>query len=91
MAETSTDTSMLLKQEPNSTIFGVSIRAWITLIIVLTICLSFLTVVIGIIVHAVLTKDWSLVGTFTTVGEPLYTLAGLTVGFYFGQKTSTKA
>jgi hypothetical protein len=84
------DTQTFLKVEPNSTIFGVSIRAWITVVVVLTICGSYLATVVGVVVHAVITKDWALVGTFATVGEPLYSLSAITVGFYFGQKSQTK-
>lgn len=48
-----------------STLWGVSLRGWISLIVVLTVCfMSALSV---------------------EVKEPLYTLAGLIVGFYFGQ------
>lgn len=48
-----------------SQIYNVSLRGWITLLIVVTVCLmSFLA---------------------REVTEPLYTLAGLAVGYYFGQ------
>lgn len=49
----------------HSEIFGVSLRGWIALVVVLTVC-----------VMSALKID---------VMEPLYTLAGLIVGFYFGQ------
>lgn len=48
-----------------STIFGVSIRGWIAIIVILTVC----CMSIGKI----------------DIKEPLYTLAGLIIGFYFGQ------
>ena len=44
----------------------ISVRAWISIILVLTVC-----------VMAVLARK---------VDEPLYSLATLAVGFYFGQK-----
>lgn len=48
-----------------STILGVSIRGWIAIVVVLTVCL--------------------MSGLRIDIKEPLYTLAGLIVGFYFGQ------
>lgn len=48
----------------HSTAFGVSIRGWIALIVILTVCAMSISKV--------------------DVKEPLYTLAGLIVGFYFG-------
>ena len=38
-------------------------------------------------IDAVMNKDFSKVGTFSTVGEPLYSMAVAALGFYFGQKT----
>lgn len=46
---------------------NVSVRAWIALIVVVSIC--------GMSAFSIEVK------------EPLYTLGGLIVGFYFGQKT----
>jgi len=54
-----------------SELFGVSIRAWTLMILVLTVCIMS---VMGI-----------------EVREPLYTLVGLAVGFYFGQKNTGNA
>ncbi len=52
------------QQNDHSTLFGVSLRGWIALIVVLTVCImSF---------------------AMKEIKEPLYTLAGLIVGFYFG-------
>lgn len=72
----------------DSAVFGVSVRAWIAIILVLTICVSYLAVVIGVVFDAVKTKDWSRVGTFANVGEPLYSMSVAALGFYFGQKTN---
>jgi len=49
----------------NSSLFGVTIRGWIAMGVVATICL--------------------MSGLKIDIKEPLYTLAGLIVGFYFGQ------
>lgn len=50
----------------DSTLFGVSIRAWLAVLLTVTICAM-----------SVLTLE---------IKEPLYTLGGLAIGFYFGQK-----
>lgn len=52
-----------------SRVFGISLRGWIALIVILTVCVMSVAVI--------------------DVKEPLYTLAGLIVGFYFGQNKST--
>ena len=64
--ETTTKTTTVGKGKPGeSQLFYVSMRAWIALIVVGTVCImSFRQ---------------------TEVKEPLYTLAGLVVGFFFGQ------
>ena len=49
----------------HSIAFGISIRGWIAMIVIGTVC--FMSI------------------RETTIKEPLYTLAGLVVGFYFGQ------
>lgn len=49
---------------------GVSVRAWIAVVLVMTVCLMSAS---GI-----------------DVKEPLYTLATVGVGYYFGQKTQSK-
>jgi hypothetical protein len=49
----------------SSTIFGVSIRGWIAIVVIFTVCL--------------------MSGLKIAITEPLYTLAGLIIGFYFGQ------
>lgn len=50
--------------EESSKIWGVSLRGWIALIVIMTICLM-----------SIIKID---------IKEPLYTLGGLIVGFYFG-------
>ena len=54
--------------DPQSTIFGVSVRAWIVVEIMTTVC--------AMAVFEI------------QIEEPLYSLALLAAGFYFGQKTS---
>ena len=50
--------------QDESKIFGISIRGFITLLIVITVCVMSVTQL--------------------DIKEPLYTLAGLTIGYYFG-------
>lgn len=86
------DTTMTQKPETNgkdSTFFGVSIRAWLAFLLVMTIASTHLAVTIGVVVDAVLSKDWSRVGTFANVGEPLYSLSIGAVAYYFGQSQKT--
>lgn len=86
------DTAIITKAETNgkdSTFFGVSIRAWLAFILVMTIAGSYLVITVGVVVDAILTKDWSRVGTFANVGEPLYSLVIMSVSFYFGTRTAT--
>ena len=49
----------------HSLLFGVSIRAWIAVLVIGTVCFMSIREI--------------------SIKEPLYTLAGLVVGFYFGQ------
>ena len=58
-------TEVLTTHSDHSRAFGISVRGWIAIIVVLTVC----AMSVGKI----------------EVKEPLYTLAGLVVGFYFGQ------
>ena len=74
------------KEDSNSSIFGVPVRAWVTLALVLGVVFNHFAVTIATMWHALTTKDFSLVGTLTTIGEPYYTLSSIAVGFYFGQK-----
>ena len=86
------ETSMLQKSglavSVDSTVMGVSVRAWLAMMLVSTVCASHITVVIGTMIDAVVRKDFSKVGTYTTVGEPLYSMGLTALGFYLGQKTA---
>lgn len=83
------DTPETLEKElpTQSSIGGISIRAWLAAILVITICLNHLGVTLATVIDAVRTNDFTKIGTFTTVGEPLYSMAVAALGFYFGQKT----
>ena len=83
-----TDTSIIRREESNSTILGVSVRAWIVLIAVCGVVITHLIVTIGVMYHAIMTKDFSLVGTLTTITEPFYSVVGVGIGFYLGTKNS---
>jgi hypothetical protein len=71
----------------DSALFGVSVRAWIAIGLVFTVCGNHLTITVATMIDAAVNRDFGKVGTFTTIGEPLYSLATLAIGFYFGQKT----
>lgn len=68
--------------------YSISIRAWIALVLVLTVCANHLAITCAVLFEAVKKGDFAKVGTYTTISEPLYSLVVLAVGFYFGQKTS---
>lgn len=60
------ETQRIVRESNNgSHVFSVSVRAWIVMIIVVTVCAMSLLAM--------------------EIKEPLYTLVGLTVGYYFGQ------
>jgi len=85
------DTSLIQKSISNgkdSTFFGVSVRAWLAIMLVISIVSTHILVTAGVVVDAILTKDWSRVGTFANVGEPLYSMSIAALAFYFGQKTA---
>lgn len=82
----SENTDQFVKQDAASNIFGVSVRAWVTLLFVGGIVGNQLAVTVATLWHAIQMKDFTLVGSLSTVGEPFATLSGIAVGFYFGQK-----
>jgi len=69
---------------------GVSVRACITLGLVGTVCLCHIGICLAVFVDAVLRGDFSKVGTYATITEPLYSLTLMAAGFYLGNKTSKK-
>ena len=72
-----------------SHVFGVSVRGWLAWVLVATICFSHLTVAGATAYHSIRTGDFSLMGTLTTIGEPLYSMAIAALGFYFGNQKAT--
>ena len=72
----------------DSSLFGVSVRAWLAASLVGTVCFTQGAAVIAVLWDAMQTKDWSKVGTFLNVGEPLYSMAVAALAFYFGQKST---
>jgi hypothetical protein len=69
----------------DSAIFGVSVRAWLAVTLVSTVCVSHLVGAFGVVIEAVGTHDFSKVAEFVKVNEPLYSLVGMALGFYLGQ------
>ncbi len=84
------DTETFQKPADNkdSTFFGVSIRAWLAFMLAGAVVFTHIAVTAGVVTDAILKSDWSRVGTFATVGEPLYSMSIAALAFYFGQKTS---
>ena len=72
--------------DTSSNIFGVSVRAWVTLALVLGVVSNQVAVTLATLYYALRAGDLQQVGSLTTIGEPFYTLSSIAVGFYFGQK-----
>jgi hypothetical protein len=72
--------------QPESQKMGVTVRGWITFLLVFTICASHMCVVVSVLVNAARTQDLNLVGSLTTIGEPLYSMAVAALGYYFGSQ-----
>ena len=86
------DTTLITKPETNgkdSTFFGVSVRAWLAIMLAGAIAFTQMFVTAGVVIDAIISKDWTRVGTFANIGEPLGTLATMAVGFYLGARKST--
>ena len=75
--------------DSSSNISGVSVRAWVTLGLVVGVVANQMLVTVATLVFAIMKQDFNLVGSLTTIGEPFYTLSSIAVGFYFGQKLKT--
>lgn len=75
------DTQIFTKGAPKDTanssmIAGVSVRAWLALILIVTVCLA----TVAKFVIAVIKQDASLL----EITEPLYTMGGMALAYYFG-------
>lgn len=75
------------QQDPkDSQIFGVSLRGWLAVMLVATVCIMHL-ISLGAILYAGL-KGGALPDlSGQVVGEPLYSMGMTALGFYLGQKT----
>ena len=67
-----------IDENKDSSVFGVSIRAWLAVVIVGTVCV----ISAGNAASLIFRKEE------VTIAEPLYSMAVLALGFYFGQKTN---
>jgi hypothetical protein len=70
----------------DSSFYGISVRAWLAIFLVFTVCFNNIALVIAVLVEAVKSGDFTKVGTYATISEPLYTLVIGAVAYYFGQK-----
>ena len=77
MNETDTTQFLKLDDSKGNTIIGVGVRAWITLLLVFSVC-----VFQGLILWSVRNDP----DADFRVAEPLYSLVLIAVGYYFGQK-----
>ena len=73
-------------QTKDSSFYGISVRAWLAILLVFTVCFGHVAIVTAVLVEAVANRDFAKVGTYTTISEPLYTLVIGAVAYYFGQK-----
>lgn len=62
--------------DSSSTIFGVSVRAWLAVIIIGSVCAISIVFAVADVRAAKELK----------IAEPLYSMATMALGFYFGQK-----
>lgn len=79
---TRTTTTTPSERDDGSMLFGVSIRAWLALVIIGTVCA--ISIIFAI-------ADIKAGHEELKIGEPLYTMAGMALGFYFGQKMAKGA
>lgn len=75
----------------DSAFFGVSVRAWLAICLVCTVCFTQAAAVCAVLYDAVRMGDWSKVGTFLNIGEPMYSMSVAALAFYFGQKSAKPA
>jgi hypothetical protein len=73
---------------PESSVLGVSIRAWLAILLVSTICLNQFLLVLSASIEAFATHNFANVSELYTIKEPLYTLVIGTVSYYFGKTKS---
>lgn len=88
---TTTDTVIISKpngEDKLSSFLGVSIRGWLAAVLVVTVCINQFLITLACLYEALANKNFSNVGTYTTIGEPLYSMGVAALGFYFGQKTT---
>lgn len=75
-------------QHKESAFMGITIRAWLALIVVSGVVATHLIITTGVVLDAILRKDFSKVGTYTTIGEPYYSLSIAVVSYFFGQRNA---
>ena len=71
-----------------STIRGVSVRAWIVVMVVATICGNHMSVTWATLYFAITTQNFANVGSQTTITEPLYSISLIVIGFLFGKQVA---
>jgi len=82
--ENPTSVTTSTKHTEESQMFGITVRGWLATVFVFTICFTHVCVTIAVLYNAMVNKDFAMVGSLTTIGEPLYSLAIAAVSYYFG-------
>ena len=78
------ESSVSHKHTEESQFGGITVRGWLATVFVFTICFTHICVAIATLYNAIINKDFSMVGSLTTIGEPLYSLSIAAVSYYFG-------
>lgn len=68
----------------DSKVFGISIRAWLALVLVMAVVTTHVMVTMAVVWDAANTHNFDRVGTFANIGEPLYSMSVAALAFYFG-------
>lgn len=71
------------EKSPDSSVFGVSVRGWIVITLVGTLCLMQL---LNMILSYLVSGDIIL-----EIKEPFYSAVTISIGYYFGQNTKKSA
>lgn len=79
--------TQLFSKPDGSSVFGVSVRGWIAFGVVFAVCANQFIATATACYIVIVKQDLSMLGSQTTIVEPLYSLCTMAVGFYFGKQT----
>lgn len=73
-----------------SHVFKLSIKAFIAVVLIVTVCLANIAgFYIAIHLSFGAAPNWDYIMKLLTIGEPLYTMSGMALAYYFGQQKQT--